>query len=115
VLALVVVGVFIAIVGIWFALGVAAQKRSERMAALQDRELAVIVERVEVTVGGSLCTLLLIVTIIGTIFAYSKATTVFQQIEAGVSLIGGCILFGLGTALGRSRTYRIYRSERRIE
>jgi hypothetical protein len=53
-----------------------------------------------------MCTLLLILTVIATVFAYSQATTVFQQIEAGVSLIGGCILFGLGTALGRSRTYR---------
>jgi hypothetical protein len=58
---------------------------------------------------------LLILTVLGTVFAYPQATTGFQQIEAGVSFIGGCILFGLGAALGRSRTYRVYRSEQRVE
>jgi hypothetical protein len=65
--------------------------------------MAVIAERVETTGGGRLCILLLILIVIGTVFAYLQATTVFQQIEAGVSFIGGCILFGLGVALGRSR------------
>ena len=115
VLALVGIGVVIVIIGLWFAWTTTSRRRNERMATLREREMAVIVERVETTGGGRLCTLLLIFAVIGTVFAYSQATTVFQQIEAGVSFIGGCILFGLGTALGRSRTYRVYRSEHRME
>ncbi|MBR1280351.1 hypothetical protein [Bradyrhizobium sp. AUGA SZCCT0283] len=115
VLALVGIGVVIVIIGLWFAWATASRHRSERKAILRDREMAVIAERVETTGGGRLCILLLVLTVIGTVIAYSQATTVFQQIQAGVSFIGGCILFGLGAALGRSRTYRVYRSEQRME
>jgi hypothetical protein len=38
-------------------------------------------------------------------FRYGKATTIFQQIEVGVSLIAGSIPFGLGVAIARRRTY----------
>jgi hypothetical protein len=51
--------------------------------------------------------------IAGSSISYLMVTTVFQQIEVSVSMISGLILFGLGAALGRRRTYRIYRSENR--
>jgi hypothetical protein len=38
------------------------------------------------------------------------ATTVFQQIEAGISLIGTLLLFGIAFAAMRKRSYTIYRS-----
>jgi hypothetical protein len=83
VLALVGIGVVIVIIGLWFAWATASRHRSERLAILREREMAVIAERVETTGGGRLCILLLMLTVIGTVFAYSQATTVSQQIEAG--------------------------------
>lgn len=89
--------------------------RRERRAIDQQRarELAVMVEEVSMTAGGVLCLLLLIGTVLLSVGGYAAAKTVFQQIEAGVSLMSGCIIFGLGVALGRRRTFRIYRSEQR--
>lgn len=113
VIGLVIIAVGIAVV--FFILRERIVLRQQREAALAARELAVIVENTQVTSGGVICFALLILTIASTIFAYSKATTVFQQIEASVSLISGSILFSLGVALGRKRTYRIYRSEHRRE
>jgi hypothetical protein len=90
--------------------------RWPREAALAAREPAVIVRDTQVTSGGVICFTLLILTVASTIFAYSRAITVFQQIEADVSLISGSsILFGLGVALGRKRTFRIYPSEHRVK
>lgn len=108
----------IAIVVLCMVITFALSRRANRQRRTRDeelaaRELATIVEEIQITAGGVICFILLIGTIVLAISAYSTAATVFQQIEAGVSLIAGCILWGLGVALGRRRTYRIYRSERR--
>ncbi len=95
------------------AVTAAGKRRRQRQIELAARELAVIVEHVQISAFGGICVVLLFVTVIGSVFGYSAAKTVFQQIEAGVSLIAGCILFGLGAALGQSRTYRVYRSDQR--
>ena len=111
---LIAVGVICAalVLLVWAGI-VAAQRRKEREANLAAREMATMIEETQVTPGGAICFALLVITVIGSFFAYGKATTIFQQIEAGVSLIAGSILFGLGVAIGRKRTYRIYRSEQR--
>jgi hypothetical protein len=79
----------------------------------ESRELAVMVEQVRMTALGVISAGLLFLTVIGTAFLYVEAKTVFQQMLAGEALVCGLLLFGLGTALGRKRTYHIYRSQHR--
>jgi hypothetical protein len=88
-------------------------KEPEKPREIEMREFAVMVEKIESTAGGTICGVLLFITLFFSLLGYSAATTVFQQIEAGVSLMAGILLFGLGVVLGRKRTYRIYRSEHR--
>lgn len=78
-------------------------------------EIATIEEDVRLTGWGVFSLMLLILSVAFTAFAGMAAKTVFQQIEAGVSMIASLLLFGLGVALGRRRTYRIYRSAGPIE
>jgi hypothetical protein len=85
---------------------------AEAMAA---RELANIVEEVTPTMWGSFCIGMIVLTAIGAFFAFAAATTVFQQIEAGVAWIGGTIMFGIGAVLNQKRTYTVYRSAHRTE
>ena len=82
---------------------------------LRTRELAVMEEQIRLTMGGAICWVLLFVSVAVSIGAYSRAVNILQQIEAGVSLMAGILLFGLGAALGRRRVYRIYRSEQRTD
>jgi hypothetical protein len=83
--------------------------------ALAARELANIVEEVTPTTWGSFCLGMIVLTAIVAFFTFSAATTVFQQIEAGVVWIGGTIMFGIGAALSQKRTYTVYRSVHRTE
>ena len=83
--------------------------------ALAARELANIVEEVTPTTCGSFCIGMIVLTAIGAFFAFSAATTVFQQIEAGVAWIGGTIMFGIGAMMNQKRTYTVYRSVHRTE
>jgi hypothetical protein len=83
--------------------------------ALAARELANIVEEVTPTTWGSFCIGMVVLTAIGAFFAFSAATTVFQQIEAGVVWIGGTIMFGIGAVMNQRRTYTVYRSVHRVE
>jgi len=89
------------------------RRRRKREEELASRELAIIVEDVAITAGGRISMAMLVLTIIYAVLVYVAAKTVFQQIEAGVTLIGGSIIWGLGIAVGRVRTYRVYRSEHR--
>jgi len=79
-------------------------------AAWSRDEIATIVERVYVTGWGVFWGLVLALDCTISIVASMAATTIFQQIAAGVSLIGGAVIAGLGVALGRRRTYTVYRS-----
>jgi hypothetical protein len=83
--------------------------------ALAARELANIVEEVTPTTWGSFCIGMIVLTAIGAFFAFSAATTVFQQIEASVVWIGGTIMFGIGAVMNQKRTYTVYRSVHRTE
>ena len=97
---------------IWKAL---RDLRRARMAAaaLAAREIAVIEETVRSTGFGAVCIVLLLIVIAASGVGYTKAVTVFQQIEIGVGFIGSLIVLGLGAALGRRRSYTVYRSEQR--
>ena len=112
-ISLVAVALIAALVWTIIVLRRGARLRRLEQQALEARELAVIIEESQATIGGAVCIVALLVCVIGALFGYSRATTVFQQIEAGVSLMAGTMLFGLGASLGRSRTYRIYRSMQR--
>jgi hypothetical protein len=73
-------------------------------------EFSVIKEEIEITSWGNFSRIALGIAIVVTTFALLGASNIVQQIQAGVSFIGSAILFGLGVALGRKRTYRIYRT-----
>jgi hypothetical protein len=83
--------------------------------ALAARELANIVEEVTPTTWGSFCIGMIVLTAIVAFFTFSAATTVFQQIEAGVVWIGGTIMSGIGAMMNQKRTYTVYRSVHRTE
>jgi hypothetical protein len=61
------------------------------------------------------CQALLGLTLLAGFASFSSAANVIQQIVIGVGMLAGLGLFGLGAALGRKRTYRIYRSEHRTD
>lgn len=108
---LILAGFAIIIIGLVLNAMVGARRRREQFDALKQREFAVMVEEVNSTGWGAFCIMMLVLTVLASVFGYNVAKTVFQQIEAGVTLIAGLILFGLGAALGRRRSYRLYRSE----
>jgi hypothetical protein len=90
-------------------------RRRAKLEALRARELAVMVEEVEATGFGMVCQALLGLTLLAGFASFSSAANVIQQIVIGVGMLAGLGLFGLGAALGRKRTYRIYRSEQRTD
>ncbi|AVT76598.1 hypothetical protein RPPS3_25350 [Rhodopseudomonas palustris] len=106
---LVFFAIFVVVPAIVLARREWAYRRQEAQAG---QEAAVIIEHVRMTWVGIVSLMLLVLTVIGAIVAYIAARTEFQQVQAGVSLIGSVLLFGLGVALGRRRTYRVLRSER---
>lgn len=77
---------------------------------LARNEIATIVERSELTGWGVLWTIVFFFAAVVGFVGGATATTVFQQIEASISLISTLILFGTAFAILRKRTYRIYRS-----
>jgi hypothetical protein len=77
---------------------------------LARNEIATIVERSGLTGWGALWTVVLFFAAIIGFFGGATATTVFQQIEASISLISTLILFGIAFAVLRKRTYSVYRS-----
>lgn len=87
----------------------------ERQRDLEARELAVMTEEIRFTGGGGFCVAMIVLTLLWCVASLSLATTVFQQIQYGIMLIANLILFGLGAALGRRRTYKIRRSQHRVE
>jgi hypothetical protein len=80
-------------------------------AAGPEVEIAVIKEEIEITSWGNFSRIALAIAIVIETFGVLGASNYFQAIQAGVAFIGSAILFGLGVALGRKRTYRIYRTD----
>jgi hypothetical protein len=91
----------------------ALRRQREAEAALAARELAVIVEENKVTAGGTFSMLMLVLTILFAVGIFVSAKSAIHEIEAGVVLTAGSVVWGLGIALGRRRTYRVFRSEHR--
>jgi len=93
--------------------------RSVRLEKMASRELAVIVEEIHATATGTICTVLLILmlAIVAVLYflAFSTALLLGSIVSTGIGImsIGVFLLLGLGVALGRRRTYRVYRSEHR--
>ncbi|WP_445488111.1 hypothetical protein [Rhodopseudomonas sp. RCAM05734] len=104
------IAVGLAIIVLGFRAIFVIPRRRQLAEALAARELANIVEETNPTAWGGFCIAMIIVTAIGSLFTFSAATTVFQQIEAGVVWIGGTIMFGIGAGLGQKRSYTVYRS-----
>ncbi|MDN5003976.1 hypothetical protein ACFQZO_24365 [Bradyrhizobium sp. GCM10027634] len=103
--------VFVIIVAaiLFFAVeGRDARLKREAAAQIPPRPVAVIDEQSSLTGGGQICAVLLVVSVALSMALYSQANTVFQQIQAGVAMICGILLFGLGVAVLRKRTYKIF-------
>lgn len=91
----------------------AARRRRAKEDALAARELAVIVEEQTATGGGVFSMAMLVLTIGFALTIFVSAKSAIHEIEAGVVLTAGAIVWGLGIALGRKRSYRVFRSEHR--
>ncbi|HWW46573.1 MAG TPA: hypothetical protein VNZ94_01885 [Xanthobacteraceae bacterium] len=70
---------------------------------------AVASETVKVTWVGSVSLVALVASTVGYAGVLFHAETLFQQMEAHLSLLCCILVFGLGIALGRRRTYTIVR------
>lgn len=93
---------------IWKSRREAAKRRD-----LKERELAVMVEETSITFGGMVSGAMLALTILASISLFAAAKSAIHEIEAAVVLLAGSVLCGMGIVLGRTRSYRIYRSEHR--
>ncbi|MGY2988707.1 hypothetical protein [Bradyrhizobium sp. USDA 4508] len=71
-------------------------------------KIAVIEVQSTLTGGGQFCAVMLALSIFASVSLYLAATTVFLQIQAGVAMIAGILLFGLGIALCRTTTYTVF-------
>ncbi|WP_338688432.1 hypothetical protein V5279_23850 [Bradyrhizobium sp. 26S5] len=78
-------------------------------------EIAEIREEVTITNWGTFSRFGLGLGILIETIALFGATSIFQQIQAGVAFIGTAIVCGLGVAMGRRRTYRVYRTASKTE
>ncbi|WLA78820.1 sel1 repeat family protein [Bradyrhizobium elkanii] len=72
------------------------------------RQTAIVEAQSRLTGGGVLCAFLLVLSVLTTMGLYSEAKTIFQQIQAGVAMIAAILLFGLGVAVLRKHTYRVF-------
>ncbi|MCA1399358.1 hypothetical protein [Bradyrhizobium sp. BRP56] len=70
--------------------------------------IAVVEVQSKLTGGGQFCVVMLALTILVSASLYHEATTVFLQIHAGIAMIAGTLLFGLGIALCRKTTYTVF-------
>lgn len=100
--------------GIFAALAIAAaiwsfgllRRRADRPIRA---ELAQIIETISATPAGGFCMLMLLLHQVGCFAAFGTSTNVIQEATIACLWIGGNVLWGLGVALGRRRTYVVYR------
>ncbi|MGY3697468.1 hypothetical protein ACVIGA_007548 [Bradyrhizobium sp. USDA 3240] len=74
----------------------------------RSRQIAIIKAQSELTGGGQFCVVMLVLSIVISEALYLVATTVFFQIQAGIAMIAGILLFGSGIAIGRKTTYNVF-------
>jgi hypothetical protein len=107
--------VWVLLGGAVIALFIAIERRQRRLKGAPAQipapkvfQSGLIEEDVKVSAGGIVCTVLLAFTIVVSVIVVAVSSTVFGQIEAGLFLIWGTLIFGLGIALGREKSYRVY-------
>jgi len=106
-------GVALAIAAIWgggAAINRAAARRRADAEWRQANEIAFIVEESNLTPLGVVWLMVFVVWTLISFAGGAAATTVFQQIAAGVSWIGALLVFGFTFMTCRRRTYTVYRS-----
>lgn len=80
------------------------------MAKTESTEIARIVEEVRTTLGGGVCTLMLILNAVCTIPPFIFDSSAVRQAAWAAAFTGGSVLWGIGVIVGRRRTYVVHRS-----
>src|SRR5579859_2033266 len=107
-----VAGAGLAIAGVTRQVDSHHKKNAAAQADRSFRQIATIEQTESLTAGGLVCLVLMLIGVIWGGLLYLAATTVFQSIQAGVGTIVDILLFGLGVALLRKRSYRVFSSDK---
>lgn len=76
---------------------------------MADQPIAEIREQITFTPGGRICLIFLVLNTLLCGFGWFALNGAVQQAAVGTAWIAGNVLWGLGAALGRRRTYTVYR------
>lgn len=74
-------------------------------------EIARIEGTSDLTPGGAIAVILMVVFNVGAFFTYYTATTILQQTVAALSGISASVFWGVFALLGRKQTYRVLRDD----
>jgi len=114
------VAVVAAILAVLFALLVRVrwQSRVKRIAHLEDlaaSHIADIEEDVRLSLGGTICLLLLILHNFAVLSWFTLPKSAFQEASVAAIWTGGNVLWGIGILIGRRRTYHVRRVQAAAE
>jgi len=89
----------------------ARDRAASKMPLPAREEMAVIEEEISLTSWGKVSRLCLVLSVLWTFYVFAAAKSLVEQVGASSILYVGLLVFGAGMALGRRRTYRVYRTD----